>query len=52
MNPYAPVADFQMGSVPIEITSLSDLYGRVLVDGRNFTECSVILIDGESYPTG
>ena len=51
VNPYAPVADFQMGSVPIEITAVSDRYGRVLVDGRNFTECSVILIDGESYPT-
>ena len=50
VNPYEPV-DLQMGSVPIEITSVSNQYGRVLVNGRNFTEYSKILIDGAIYPT-
>ena len=31
--------------------NILDRYGRVLVDGHNFTECSVIYVDGESYPT-
>ena len=30
---------------------MSHSYGRVLVTGRNFTEHSVILINGEEYPT-
>ena len=50
VNPYEPI-DLQMGSVPIEITSVSNQYGRVLVNGRNFTEYSKILIDGAIYPT-
>ena len=50
VNPYEPV-DLMMGSVPIEITSVSNLYGRVLVNGQNFTEASAILIDGTVYPT-
>ena len=49
-NPY-PVIDMTMGCVPIEISSVSRRYGRVLVNGANFTECSVIELDGESYPT-
>lgn len=49
-SPYQPMA-LQMGSVPIEITSVSRQYGRVLVNGRNFTEYSAILIDGAAYPT-
>ena len=49
-NPYEPV-DLQMGCLPIEITSVSNLYGRVLVNGKNFTEYSSILIDGTPYPT-
>lgn len=49
-NPYAPT-DLQMGILPIEITSASNLYGRVLVNGRNFTEYSVILVDGTPYET-
>ena len=50
VNPYRPV-NLTMGSVPIEITSVSNLYGRVLVNGQNFTEASAILIDGTVYPT-
>ena len=50
VNPYRPV-NLTMGSVPIEITSVSNLYGRVLVNGQNFTEASAILIDGMVYPT-
>lgn len=50
VNPYEPV-DLMMGSVPIEITSVSNLYGRVLVNGQNFTEYSSIVIDGTVYPT-
>lgn len=49
-NPY-PALDIQMGCVPIEITSVSNQYGRVLVNGKNFTEYSNILIDGTAYPT-
>lgn len=49
-NPY-PVIDMTMGCEPIEISSVSRRYGRVLVNGANFTECSVIELDGESYPT-
>ena len=49
-NPY-PVIDMTMGCEPIEISSVSHRYGRVLVNGANFTECSVIELDGESYPT-
>ena len=40
-----------MGILPIEITSASNLYGRVLVNGRNFTEYSVILVDATPYET-
>ena len=50
VNPYEPV-DLVMGSVPIEITSVSRDYGRVLVNGKNFTEHSAILLDGAAYPT-
>ena len=50
VNPYEPT-DIQMGSVPVEITSVSNRYGRVLVNGRSFTEYSNIIIDGELYPT-
>lgn len=49
-NPYKPL-NLTMGSVPIEINSVSDSYGRVLVTGKNFTECSQILIDGTPWPT-
>ena len=49
-NPYV-ATDIQMGVVPIEITSVSNEYGRVLVNGRNFTEYSAILIDGTVYET-
>jgi len=40
-----------MGSVPVEITSVSDSYGRVLVTGKNFTEFSQIIIDDTPWPT-
>ena len=49
-NPYEPT-DLQMGVVPIEITTVSNQYGRVLVSGRNFTESSAIVIDGAVYDT-
>ncbi len=49
-NPY-PRIDMTMGCVPIEISSVSLRFGRILVNGTNFTECSVIELDGESYPT-
>ena len=49
-NPYEPL-DLQLGSRPVEIISAANLYGRVLVSGQNFTEYSVILIDGVAYPT-
>lgn len=49
-NPYAPV-ELVMGSVPVEITSVSQNYGRLLVNGKNFTEYSEIVIDGTVYPT-
>ena len=49
-NPYQPT-DLMMGTLPISITSVSTQYGRVLVNGQNFTEASVILLDGVSYPT-
>lgn len=49
-SPY-PVIDMTMGCEPIEISSVSRRYGRVLVNGANFTECSVIELDGEGYPT-
>ena len=48
--PYEPI-DIQMGSVPITISGVSNLYGRVLVNGQNFTEHSTILINDEPYPT-
>lgn len=50
VSPYEPV-DLMMGTSPIAITSVSNLYGRVLVNGQNFTEYSTILIDGAAYPT-
>lgn len=50
VNPYEPV-DLTLGSVPIEISSVSNRYGRVLVSGENFTEYSSLLINGEAYPT-
>lgn len=49
-NPYLPV-DIVMGTQPIQISSVSNLYGRLLVNGQNFTEYSVILIDEVPYPT-
>lgn len=49
-NPYKPV-DIAMGTQPIAISSVSNLYGRVLVNGQNFTEYSTILIDDTPYPT-
>jgi len=49
-NPYAPI-DLVMGTQPISISSVSNLYGRVLVNGQNFTEYSTIVIDGVTYPT-
>lgn len=50
VNPYLPV-DITMGTQPITISSVSNLYGRVLVNGQNFTEYSTILIDETPYPT-
>lgn len=49
-GPYEPV-DLTMGTVPIAISSVSCEYGRVLVNGQNFTEYSTIIIDGTEYPT-
>lgn len=49
-SPYAPT-ELVMGSVPIVIDSVSNLYGRVLVSGANFTEYSRIEINGLLYPT-
>ncbi len=49
-NPY-PVMDMTMGCVPIAISNVSLRYGRILVNGSNFTECSVIQLDGTDYPT-
>lgn len=50
VNPYEPV-DLVMGSVPIEINSVSLNYGRILIGGQNFTEHSVIILDGTQYST-
>lgn len=49
-GPYAPV-ELTMGTVPIAISSVSHQYGRLLVNGQNFTEYSTIFIDGTAYPT-
>ncbi len=49
-NPYQPV-DLAMGTNPITITSISNLYGRILVNGQNFTESSTIIINDTTYPT-
>ena len=37
--------------VPAARGNLLDRYGRVLVNGQNFTEYSTILINDEPYPT-
>ena len=48
----APEAvDMMMGSSPIEITSVSNQYRRVLIYGKGFTEFSNIILDGQTYPT-
>ena len=49
-TPYQPV-EMRMGCAPIAISSVSTQYGRVLVNGQNFTDHSVIEIDGASWPT-
>ena len=49
-NPYKPTS-MMMGTRPIAITSVNTQYGRVLVNGQNFTEASMILLDGTSWPT-
>ncbi|MCQ2437317.1 MAG: IPT/TIG domain-containing protein, partial [Clostridia bacterium] len=48
--PYEPT-DLQFGSQPIEITSASQAYGRLLVTGKNFTEYSKIIVDGTAVDT-
>ena len=40
-----------MGVAPIGVTGVSAQYGRLLVIGQNFTEQSVIMIDGAAWPT-
>ncbi len=50
VSPYDPI-DLMLGSVPIVITEVSQNYGRLLVEGENFTEYSAILIDGVKYDT-
>lgn len=50
VSPYLPV-DITMGTQPIAISSISNLYGRLLVNGQNFTEYSTIYIDDTAYPT-
>lgn len=49
-DPY-PATNLTMGTKPIQITSVSNLYGRLLINGQNFTEYSSILINDELYPT-
>ena len=49
-NPYLPVK-MTMGVAPIGVTGVSAQYGRLLVIGQNFTEQSVIMIDGAAWPT-
>ncbi|MBQ9951667.1 MAG: LTA synthase family protein [Clostridia bacterium] len=49
-DPY-PAVNLTMGTKPIQITSVSNLYGRLLLNGQNFTEYSSILINDELYPT-
>ena len=49
-NPYQPT-EMTMGTLPIVVTSASTQYGRALINGQNFTESSVIYLDGTAYPT-
>lgn len=49
-SPYQPI-EIQQGTLPVEITGASNRYGRLLVNGTNFTEYSTILIDDAAYPT-
>ncbi len=49
-DPY-PETDMTMGCLPIQISTVSVNYGRVLVSGSNFTESSVIELDGTDYQT-
>lgn len=50
VSPYLPV-NITMGTQPITISSISNLYGRLIVNGQNFTEYSTIFIDDTAYPT-
>ena len=50
VNPYQ-ATELTMGSVPISIDSVTMEYGRILVEGRNFTEFSRILVNDSMLDT-
>jgi phosphoglycerol transferase MdoB-like AlkP superfamily enzyme len=49
-NPYEPT-DLKMGVFDIKIKSLVSSGDRILINGDNFTEYSVVSINGEEVPT-